>query len=237
MALPSMKTPVYTVKIPSSNKEVKFRPFLVKEEKALLLAQQSEEQNVMINTLKSIIQGCILDNIDVDKLAMFDYEYLFTQIRCKSVGENTELIVKCDDCDNEKAQVKLNIDLTKCDVTVPENHSNNILLFDDVGVVMKYPGLDTLEKIDKMNMGDLDAVFEVIIDCIDQIYDSKEVYHRKEQSQQELLQFVENLTQEQFKKLEEFFTSMPVMKQEVEYDCPVCAKHHKKVIKGIESFF
>lgn len=237
MALPMMKTPVYTVKIPSLKKEVKFRPFLVKEEKALLLAQQSEDKSVMVDTLKSIISGCILDNIDVNTLAIFDYEYLFTQIRCKSVGEIAELMVLCDTCDDDKAKVGIKVDLTKCEVNIPENHINNIKLFDDVGVVMRYPKLETLEKIDKMNMGDLDSVFEVIIDCIDQIYDSQEVYHTKEQSREELLTFIENLTQEQFKKLEDFFTTMPVLSQTIEYDCPVCTKHHTKIIKGIESFF
>ena len=132
MALPKMNAPLYNVTIPSLKKEVKFRPFLVKEEKALLLAQQSEDSKVMINTLKSIIENCIVDDIDSDKLAIFDYEYLFTQIRAKSVGEIVELIFLCDDCDDEKAKTQLNIDITKFQVEFPGGHTNKIELFDDL---------------------------------------------------------------------------------------------------------
>ena len=237
MALPVMKAPQYTVTIPSLYKEVKFRPFLVKEEKALLIAQQSEDTNVMINTLKEIIKGCVIDEIDIDSLATFDYEYLFTQIRSKSVGETTDLIFKCDTCEDEKARSIITIHLDKCVVNIPETHNKKIPLFDDVGIIMKYPRLETLEKIYSMNNGNIDSVFDVVIDCIDQIYTTEEVYHSKEQSRDELKQFLENLTQENFSKIEEFFDTMPALKQEVEYDCPVCKKHHTKTIQGIESFF
>lgn len=237
MALPVMKAPQYTTSIPSINKEVKFRPFLVKEEKALLIAQQSEDPNVMINTLKEIIKGCVIDNIDIDSLATFDYEYLFTQIRSKSVGETTQLVFKCDTCEDEKAKSIVTVDLNKCEVNIPENHTNNILLFDDVGIIMKYPTLETLDKIYSMRSGNIESVFDVVTDCIDQIYSSEEIYHSKEQSKEDIKQFLENLTQQQFSKIEAFFDTMPVLKQEIEYDCPLCNKHHKKLVQGIESFF
>jgi len=113
MALPILQTPIYTIKIPSTNREVKIRPFLVREEKALLIAQQSEDINVMVNTLKEIVSSCIKDNIDVDSLSVFDLEYVFTQLRSRSVGEFVELLFFCDECDDDKANTKLTIDISK----------------------------------------------------------------------------------------------------------------------------
>jgi len=237
MALPKMNAPLYNVTIPSSKKEVKFRPFLVKEEKALLLAQQSEDPKVMVNTLKSIIVSCILDQIDPDKLALYDYEYLFTQIRAKSVGEIVELLFLCDTCTDEKAKAQVNLDISKFEVKFPEGHTDKIELFDDVGVIMKNPSIDTLDKLGKVKEGDINSIFDVIAECIDSIYTTEEVFHIAEQSKQDTIDFLENLTQEQFKKIEQFFLTMPKMSQTVEYNCPVCAKHHVKVMEGLESFF
>ena len=237
MALPKMNAPLYNATIPSSKKEVKFRPFLVKEEKALLLAQQSEDPKVMINTLKSIIENCIVDDVDVDKLAIFDYEYLFTQIRAKSVGEIVELMFLCDTCTDEKAKSPVNLDISKFVVEFPEGHSNKIELFDDVGIMMKNPNIDTLDKLEQVNDGDINAIFDVVADCMESVYTTEEVFNTKDQTKQEVLDFLENLTQEQFKKVENFFLTMPKLRQKVEYDCPVCNKHHIKTMEGLESFF
>ena len=237
MALPKMNAPLYNVTIPSTKKEVKFRPFLVKEEKSLLLAQQSEDPKVMINTLKSIIDNCIVDDVDVNKLATFDYEYLFTQIRAKSVGEMIELLFLCDTCDDDKAKAQINLDITKFKVEFPEGHDNKIMLFDDVGIIMNNPTLDTLDKLEKIKEGDVDSIFDVVADCMEAVYNTEEVFYTKDQTKQEVLDFLENLTQEQFKKIEEFFLTMPKLKQIVEYDCPVCNKHHVKSMEGLASFF
>jgi hypothetical protein len=237
MALPKMNAPLYNVTIPSSKKEVKFRPFLVKEEKSLLLAQQSEDPKVMINTLKSIIENCIVDNVDIDKLAIFDYEYLFTQIRAKSVGEIVELLFLCDTCDDDKAKAQVNLDISKFQVEFPEGHDNKISLFDDVGIVMNNPTLATLDKLEKIKEGDVNSIFDVVADCMESVYTTEEVFNTKDQTKQEVLDFLENLTQEQFKKVENFFLTMPKLRQKVEYDCPVCNKHHVKTMEGLESFF
>ena len=237
MALPKMNAPLYNVTIPSSKKEVKFRPFLVKEEKSLLLAQQSEDPKVMINTLKSVIENCIVDNVDVDKLATFDYEYLFTQIRAKSVGEIVELLFLCDTCDDDKAKAQVNLDISKFQVEFPEGHDNKISLFDDVGIIMKNPTLDTLDKLEKIKEGDVDSIFDVVADCMESVYTTEEVFNTKDQTKQEVIDFLENLTQEQFKKIESFFLTMPKLQQIVEYDCPVCNKHHVKMMEGLASFF
>ena len=240
MALPMMSAPTYTMVVPSSGVSVKFRPFLVKEEKALLIAQQSEDIGVMIQTLKGIINTCVLDKLDVDKLATFDLEYMFTQIRAKSVGEIIELIFPCDidhGEDNEKARVKVSIDLTTLVVEKDPNHNNKINLFGDVGVVMKYPTMDVMKRLENLDTNDLDKVFSVVADSIDYIYQGEEIFYGKEQKHEELLQFLNNLTSEQFVKVQQFFATMPRIKKEIEYTCPVCQKHHRKMLEGMQSFF
>jgi hypothetical protein len=240
MALPMMSAPTYTMVVPSSGVSVKFRPFLVKEEKALLIAQQSEDIGVMIQTLKGIINTCVLDTLDVDKLATFDLEYMFTQIRAKSVGEIIELIFPCDidhGEDNEKARVKVSIDLTTLVVEKDPNHNNKINLFGDVGVVMKYPTMDVMKRLENLDTDDLDKVFSVVADSIDYIYQGEEIFYGKEQKHEELLQFLNNLTSEQFVKVQQFFATMPKIKKEIEYTCPVCQKHHRKMLEGMQSFF
>ena len=240
MALPMMSAPTYTMVVPSSGVSVKFRPFLVKEEKALLIAQQSEDIGVMIQTLKGIINTCVLDTLDIDKLATFDLEYMFTQIRAKSVGEIIELIFPCDidhGEDNEKARVKVSIDLTTLIVEKDPNHNNKINLFGDVGVVMKYPTMDVMKRLENLDTNDLDKVFSVVADSIDYIYQGEEIFYGKEQKHEELLQFLNNLTSEQFVKVQQFFATMPRIKKEIEYTCPVCQKHHRKMLEGMQSFF
>lgn len=240
MALPMMNTPTYTMVVPSSGATVKYRPFLVKEEKALLIAQQSEDVVTMIETLKGVVKSCVQDKIDVDKLATFDLEYMFTQIRGKSVGETVDLIFACDldhGEQNEKAKATVRVDLSTVTVQKSEDHTNKIDLFNDVGVVMKYPTVDVIKKLEGFNTSDLDTVFDIMALSIDYIYDGDELFHAKEQSKQDLLQFIENLSSEQFAKIQKFFETMPKIKKEIEYDCPVCGRHHVKVLEGLQSFF
>ncbi len=240
MALPMMNAPTYSMVVPSSGVTVKFRPFLVKEEKALLIAQQSEDIGVMIQTLKGIIKTCVLDNLDVDKLATFDLEYMFTQIRAKSVGEIIELIFPCDmdhGEDNEKAKVKVSIDLTTLIVEKNPEHTSKINLFGDVGIVMKYPTMDVMKRLENIDANDLDKVFDVVADSIEYIYQGEEIFYGKEQKHEELIQFLNNLTSEQFMKVQQFFATMPRIKKEIEYTCPVCQRHHRKMLEGMQSFF
>lgn len=235
MALPLSNTPTYTLTVPSTGKQVKYRPFLVKEEKALLIAQQSEDPVVMIDTIKSIIAACVKE-LDVDILATFDIEYIFAQIRAKSVGETVDLIFYCDTCTDEKANIKLTFDLTKLEVEKNPNHSAKIELYDDVGVVMKYPSIETLTQLQNID-GGVEGIFGIITNCIDYIYNSEEVFYAKEHTQKELEDFLENMTSDQFAKVQQFFETMPRIRQEVDYNCPVCGKHHHKVLEGIQSFF
>lgn len=237
MALPKMQSALYNTIIPSTGKEIKFRSFLIKEEKALLLAQQSEDPKVMVDTLKQIIKDCVKDDVDVDNLAIFDYEFLFTQLRAKSVGEFSELVFLCDDCDDEKARVNVKIDLTKSKVEFSEDHTNKIELFDNVGVMMKYPSLDTIQDIQNIKEGDIVSMFNLISKCIQYIYNSEQVFYIKEQTKEDVIDFLESLTQDQFAKIEKFFDTMPKLSQPVQYTCPVCNKHHDKVLEGINYFF
>jgi hypothetical protein len=237
MALPRQSTAIYTTTIPSTEKSVKFRPFLVKEEKALLIAQQSEDRNVMVDTLKVILADCLVDKIDIESLAMFDLEYLLLQIRAKSIGEIAELIFSCDDCIDPKAKVKIAFDLTTIHVVKDPTHAKKINLFDDVGIVMKYPNIDEVYALSLIDLDNVEAVFDLIISSIEYIYDGDEIYHTKEQTKTEVEEFINNLTQQQFRLIEVFFETMPKLRQDVKFSCPVCSKEHNKYIEGIESFF
>jgi rubrerythrin len=237
MALPVMKTPTYEMTIPSTKQKIKYRPFLVKEEKALMIAHQSEDQTTMLDTLKGVIDSCTFGNVDVNKLAMFDIEYIFVQLRAKSVGEISELIFSCKQCGDPKAKMKVDIDLTKLEVTFNPENTLDIPLFDDVGVKMKYPGIHTVNRLKGMSDNEVDSIFEVIIGCIDSIYDADSVYTSAEQSKEDLTEFINNLTQEQFGKLQKFFETMPKLEKKVEFDCPICGFHHNQTIQGLEGFF
>ena len=237
MALPKNSTPIYNLTIPSSGKTIKFRPFLVKEEKALLLAQQSEDATVMVNTLQSIISSCIVDKIDVSSLAVFDIEYIFTQLRAKSVGEEIELIFKCGHCSDEKAKVKLSFDLTKIEVSKNPEHSNKISLFDSVGVVLKYPTIDVIKKMEGLNSDNINDIFEVIVSCIDYIFDDQEIYYAKETSKEELLEFLNDLNTSQFGNIQKFFETMPKIKIDVDFICPVCNAANHTELNGLSDFF
>lgn len=236
-----MSTPTYNMVVPSTGATVKYRPFLVKEEKALLLAQQSEDAMVMVDTLKNVIKSCVQDNIDVNKLATFDLEYMFLQIRGKSVGETIDLVFACDldhgEEGNEKSKVNVRINIADINVEKEKEHTSKIELYGDVGVVMKYPTVDILNKLTGLKEDDYEKIFDIMALSIDYIYDGEQVYHAKEQTKDELLQFVNNLTSEQFVRVQKFFETMPKLRKEIEYTCPVCGKQHNKVLEGIQSFF
>ena len=237
MALPIMNTPTYELVIPSSKKKIKYRPFLVKEEKALLIAQQSDDATTMASTLKGVISACTFEKIDVNSLAMFDIEYIFCQLRAKSVGEISELAFNCLECNDPKGKITVNIDLTKVDVKLDPNHTTKIDLFDDVGVTMKYPDFELINKLKNVDENDMNAVFDIIVQCIDSIYTDDQIYAAIDSSKEELTSFLDNLTQEQFAKIQNFFETMPRLEHTIEFDCPNCGFHHKHVLQGLDSFF
>lgn len=240
MALPLNNAPVYSLVVPSLKKTVKYRPFLVKDQKALMIAQQSEDQKVMVDTLKTVISSCVTEPLDVDSLAMFDLEYIFTQLRAKSVGETVELIMSCDEDHGEQnklAKVKMSVDLSAIKVESSGDHTNKLSLWGEVGVVMKYPSVDIIKKFQTINESDTESVFSIISQSIDYIYDSNEMYYAKDQTKDELLEFLNNLTTEQFSKIQKFFETMPKLTYDMHYNCPVCAKAHHVRLEGMDSFF
>lgn len=237
MALPINNATIYNLTIPSTKKVVKFRPFLVGEQKILLIAQQSEDAQVMVESLKSVINTCVQGDYNINELAIFDLEYIFMQIRAKSVGEISELWMRCDTCTDEKAVVGINIDISKLEVTFKPEHTNKINLYNDVGVVMKYPSMNMVSKLDKLNQDDLTSIFEIITESIDYIYTNEEVFYAKDTLKEELIEFINNLTTEQFQKIQNFFETLPKLEKEISYSCPVCNQAHKKTIEGLANFF
>lgn len=238
MALPTNVTPTYTLTIPSTKAEFKYRPFLVKDEKALLVAQQSEDQGVILDTIKELITVCAKSAVDVNALTYFDVEYIFLKLRSVSVGETAEMLFSCDVDHGEAAKpCKTAVQLDKVYVDVPEGHTNNIKLFDDVGIVLKYPSSVTISKMAAIQNDNFDLVIDIVIDCIDYIYNSNEIFKKDDHTHSELVEFIGNLKNEQFAQIEQFFATMPQTKIDVQYICPVCQLHHKKVIGGLNSFF
>ena len=237
MALPINTTPVYTLKIPSTKKEFKYRSFLVKEEKALLTAQQSEDNLIMLDTIKDVIKSCAKSPIDVDNLATFDVEYIFLQLRSVSIGEFVDLMFQCDVCTDEKARSNVRLNLQAINVNFPEEHTTKIPLFGNVGMVMKYPTLDAVKKIEEMDTSSIEDVINIAIECVDYIYSEDEVFPAAEQKPEEITEFINNLTTDQFGAIQKFFTTMPSLKHYVNYTCPVCSKEHSKYLEGLASFF
>ena len=237
MALPVMSVPTYELTVPSTKKKTKYRPFLVREEKALMIAQQSEDESVRLDTLKSVVDGCAFGKLDIDELAIFDVEHIFTQLRAKSVGEISELVFNCLECKDPKAKMYVDIDLTTLKVEFNEKHSITIPLFDNVGIKMKYPSLALLDKMKEFDSNEVSVIFDVITECIDSIYDEDTVYPAVEQTKEELETFINNLTQEQFIKIQQFFETMPKLEKTIEFDCPVCKHHHSHTVKGLSGFF
>jgi len=243
MALPKNTSATYPLQIPSTGQEVKFRPFVVKDEKALMLAMQSEDEMTMVNTLRELITNCVQEEINVQRLATFDLEYAFAQMRGKSVGEMVEIIGKCDNeeagcVDNPKATLKMQVDITQIPVTFPEGHNKKVHLWGDVGVVMKYPTLETIIKYQGLNQdSDPNKVFEIIMDSMEVIYEGDQLHYIHEQTPQEVDEFINNLSSEQFNKIKDFFETMPKMTKEIQWTCPNCGREHKRTLEGLQSFF
>ena len=212
MPLPKITTSQYELKLPSTGKTVKYRPFLVREEKILILALESKDQKQITNAVKQVLKECVLTRgVKIDTLPSFDIEYLFLNIRGKSVGESIELIVTCGD--DGVTQVKTTVHIDEVEVVEDPKHTNEIVIGDGYKLKMKYPSLsqfiDTNFSSDEEEVNEVDRSFEVISSCIDMVYDDSEVWAASECSKKELIEWVESLTSEQFKKIEAFFDTMP----------------------------
>ena len=237
MALPTLSTPTYELEVPSTKKKIKYRPFLVKEEKILLLAMETEDEKQMANAVKTILANCIqTPRFKVDSLALFDIEYIFLNIRGKSVGETVDLQITCPD-DNQTV-VDVSIDLDDIQVQKNAEHTNILKMNDDVSVVMKYPSMDLFIKNNMNDSGsEVDDVFEIASMCIDQIVDGEEVYEASNSSKQEITDFLEGMDTKQFLMVQKFFETMPKLSHTVKVTNPNTKVKSDVVIEGLASFF
>jgi len=235
MALPKINTPTYELVVPSTSEEIRYRPFLVKEEKILLMAMESGDNKEIIRAIQDIVKECTYDKLKLSTMPMFDIEYLFLNIRAKSVGEITTLSLKCPD--DEKTTVKVDVNLTEIEVQTDKNHTNKIELTDEMGIMMKYPTIDSfagdMSEINASNM------LEVISGCIDSIYDKggEEVFEAKDQTKKELIEFIEQLNSKQFKNIQGFFDTMPKLKHTIKVKNPKTKKESEVVLQGLNDFF
>jgi hypothetical protein len=236
MALPKLDVPIYEMVIPSTDEKIKYRPFLIKEEKILLIAMESGENEDIIQAVKQIVSECIFNKVKLGDMPMFDIEYMFLQIRSKSVGEVSKLKVLCQD--DKKTYATVKVDLTEIEVQVDDNHTNKIELSDEMGVIMKYPSIDSfstagIAEITASNM------LDVIVACISQIYDKKgeEVFDAKDSTKAELIEFVEQLNTKQFQDIQKFFDTMPKLRHTITVKNPKTKKESKIVLSGLADFF
>tara|TARA_B100001094_G_scaffold333417_1_gene411903 strand:- start:38554 stop:39264 length:711 start_codon:yes stop_codon:yes gene_type:complete len=235
MALPKLATPEYTLKLPSNNMEVKYRPFLVKEEKILLMAVESGNESQMTNAISSILEDCVdfRDGTRVKDLPTFDVEYLFLNLRAKSIGETIKVVMPCKNCKNDYT---LNIDIESVKMNMVDDHDSKIQLTEEIGVVMKYPTFGMTIDESTREVITKDPV-RLVNSCIDKIYDSDKVYNAKDYSDSDLNEFVESLNQDQFLKIQKFFETMPSMKHDASFTCGKCDTRNELVLESIQDFF
>ena len=236
MALPKLNTPTYELEIPSTDEKIKFRPFLVKEEKVLMMALETKDNAQIVNAVKDIVSECTYNKLNINTMPMFDVEYIFLQIRSKSVGEVSKVKILCPD--DKKTYTNVEIDLNEVKVQVEDEHTNKIELTDSMGIIMTYPNIDSfsdngIQNINASNM------LDVIGTCILQIYEDKgeKVYEAKDQTKKELVEFIEQLNTKQFQDVQKFFDTMPRLKHTIKVKNPKTKKTSDVTLSGLNDFF
>lgn len=242
--LPKIDVPIYELKLLSTGKKIKYRPFTVKEEKIFLMAQESNDVKAIIDATKQVINNCVLQDLDLDELPMFDVENIFLQLRAKSIGEVVNLKYRCNNkiFDEEKKEEKncntvVEIDV-KIDDIIPKfekTEKNKIEITDKLGVMMKYPSMKIVEGYDQDDNNKL--IIETIVKCIDYIYDAENVYYAKDTKHEELVEFVESMQTKDLQKFKEFFETIPKIEKNITFKCPKCKYEEDVHVEGIESFF
>lgn len=250
MALPKIDLPIFELKVVSLKEPVKFRPFLVKEEKLLLMALQSDEEDTIIKTIKQVINNCLVSDIDIDKLPIFDIEYLFLNIRARSIGEKIETYYVCKNVVGEEKDengvdmpvecghmmpIKVNI----LEIRPPSlDISTKIMVTDKIGINMVFPSLQTLKYVESVIQSDeIEKLFDLIYECSEYIFDSDGMYYTKESDKDEFINFLNSLTQEQFDKITGFFDRLPKIEHDIEHKCEKCGYDHKLHLEGLNDFF
>ena len=243
MALPKVSTPTYELIVPSTGEKVSYRPFLVKEEKTLLMAAEDQNISTITKAMRDIISTCTEGEVDLKNLAPYDIEYIFLQLRGKSVGDVINLNLKKPDsieCEESECpgstEIKVNIDDIKIDTSSIVD--SKIQLTEDIGIKLGFPQLESIQKYTTKGGGMVaDGVFKMINDCIEYIWEGKEIYKAKDSTKKELNDFIESLSTEQFNKIRDFFESMPRLRHEITWTCSKCDKSAPLLLEGIDSFF
>ena len=240
MPLPTIETPTHELKLPSSSKKVRYRPFLVKEEKILIIALESRNQNEITNAVKDVLKKCILTRgVKVDDLPTFDIEYIFLNIRAKSIGEDIRLTVTCPD--DRETQVPVTIYVDEIKVTKPEGHTNDVVIDDKLTLRMKYPSLNQFVE-NNFEVDDdpevlVNKTFKVVADCMDTVFTEEDAWEAKDYTSSERVKFVEQLNSKQYKKVENFFATMPKLSHTIEVVNPNTKKKSSIVLEGLADFF
>jgi hypothetical protein len=241
--LPKLDVPIYDLTLPLSKKKIQIRPFLVKEEKIFLMAAEADDEDSILSAVKQIVNNCCLtENIDIESLPISDVEYIFFNLRARSISEVVELKYKCNNKVHVDEEEKICGNLVEFEVNIldikpeiPENHTNKVELSPTMGVVMKYPNFKMLDKISSSSESEI--LMETTLGCIDYIYDEDEIYYSKDVTKKELTDFLESMNRSQFLKLQEFFETIPKITKEVEFKCNKCGYEEKMVLEGIQNFF
>ena len=237
MALPIINAPTYEVAVPSSKEKINYRPFLVKEEKILLLALEDGSAGALNAALKQIVNNCTYEKLEVDKLATFDLEFIFLRIRAKSVGEVSTLSLLAED--DGETYVEVEIPLEKITVDFPKDHTDTVKLTDTIGVVLKYPTYETLAEMDDLpsETSGVERVFTLMSKCVDRIFDAETVHERIDFNEEELETFLNSLSPQQFADVQKFFDTMPKLQHQVKFTNPNTKKKNTVTLEGLQSFF
>ena len=237
MTLPTVETPRYELTLPSTDKVIQYRPFLVKEEKVLLVAMESNNNSEIMNATREILNACTYEKIDIDTLPIFDIEFIFLQIRAKSVGEVAKFKMICPDDKETYADVE--VDLTKVNVQVDDGHTNNVVIDEDrkLGVLFNYPTLGMTKAGFDIDKADINTLFDIMAHSIVHIYEGEKIYPAKDSTKEELKTFLEGLPQSAFKKIKTFFETMPQLRHDVELENPKTKVKSTITLKGIRDFF
>jgi hypothetical protein len=232
MALPQLNVPKYDLSIPSTGVVVKYRPYLVKEEKLLMIALESQDEKQMTMAVTDIVDSCTMNQLKMPSLTMFDIEYIFTKLRSKSVGETAKVKLPCTKCE-EKNSVDIDLEM----VQVTEKPDTKIQLTEDTGLIMKFPSLSDYQDVQNSDASNVDKIFAIIVSSIDSIYSGDEMFDTSSHSKKELLDFVESLSAEQFKKVQVFLDAMPAVYINALFECESCGEHNEIELKGLANFF
>ena len=234
MALPKLDTPTYSLVLPSTGQEIKYRPFLVKEQKLLMMAQESKEQTNISETMSNVISSCTFNNINPNQIPLFDIEYIFLKIRSKSVGETQEIRVLCPDDGETYGNVTVNLD--EIEVQMTEGHTNEINLTDKIKIIMKYPQLKDMRGLDSIDTVQTEQIFSIMKYCIWEVHDGDKVYNRVDISDKDIEEFIDSFDNQQLESILNFFQTMPKIRHPVKVINPKTKVESELVLEGLESF-